>query len=231
MNIERSALGGKFPWQIHLNEWSDLRTVHIDKVNEIIGLASGSKLNMLSKDQLISLVTSKEFSASVPPHLFKMVPTSAHTPKMYSTQVIPSKGQISSNSYSEETKAPVVPNHSIGINGVKYNKVAFNISSYDEHPATAMHRLKLVTAWFDSISSEIMTMNELYNNRKSSRRTGQKERPVLDEELLKVVRSGGNQSWHLMSFSHIRRAVGMYYQIIFVFTFLSLGEPFASISL
>lgn len=215
MNIERSALGGKFPWQIRLSEWNDLRTVHIDKVNEIIGLASGSKLNMLSKDQLISLVTSKEFSPCVPPHLFKMVPMSAQTPKMYSTQIIPPKGPINSNNFSEETKMPVIPSQSIGINGVKYQKVTLNISSYDEHPATAMHRLKLVTAWFDSISSEIMTMNEMYNNKKSPRRSGQKERPVLDEELLKVVRSGGNQSWPLMSFSHIRRAVGRYHETPF----------------
>ena len=39
-------------------EWqhsSSLRTIHIDRVNEILGLASGSKLNMLTKDQLIKL--------------------------------------------------------------------------------------------------------------------------------------------------------------------------------
>eukprot|EP00551_Chaetoceros_affinis_P013122 CAMPEP_0203685356 /NCGR_PEP_ID=MMETSP0090-20130426/48504_1 /ASSEMBLY_ACC=CAM_ASM_001088 /TAXON_ID=426623 /ORGANISM="Chaetoceros affinis, Strain CCMP159" /LENGTH=1241 /DNA_ID=CAMNT_0050554547 /DNA_START=495 /DNA_END=4220 /DNA_ORIENTATION=- len=72
LNLEKSAWGGRFPWQIKVNTWSELRTVHIDKINEIIGLASGSKLNMLTKDQLMQLVTSTEFGPNVPDHLFKM---------------------------------------------------------------------------------------------------------------------------------------------------------------
>ena len=71
LNLEKSAWGGRFPWQIRVNEWNDLRTVHIDKINEIIGLASGSKLNMLTKDQLTQLVSSKEFGPCVP-WLFKL---------------------------------------------------------------------------------------------------------------------------------------------------------------
>ena len=35
------------------NEPIELRTVHVDNVNEIIRLASGSKNNIESKDQLI----------------------------------------------------------------------------------------------------------------------------------------------------------------------------------
>ena len=72
LNLEKSAWGGRFPWQIRVGEWNELRTVHIDKINEIIGLASGSKLNMLTKDQLMQLVSSKEFGPCVPDYLFKM---------------------------------------------------------------------------------------------------------------------------------------------------------------
>lgn len=72
LNIDKSAWGGRFPWQIKVNTPSDLRTVHIDKINEIIGLASGSKLNMLTKEQLMQLVISKEFGPCVPDYLFKM---------------------------------------------------------------------------------------------------------------------------------------------------------------
>jgi len=75
LNIEKDAWNGRFPWQIRVYEWqpgSSLRTIHIDRVNEILGLASGSKLNMLTKEQLIKLVSSKEFAPVVPPTLFKM---------------------------------------------------------------------------------------------------------------------------------------------------------------
>lgn len=72
LNLDKNAWNGRFPWQIKVDTRAELRTVHIDKVNEIIGLASGSKLNMLTKDQLLQLVTSKEFGPCVPPHLFKV---------------------------------------------------------------------------------------------------------------------------------------------------------------
>lgn len=77
LNLEKSAWGGRFPWQIRVNEFAEFRTVHIDKINEIIGLASGSKLNMLTKDQLMSLVSSKEFGPCVPDHLYKMKSTTS----------------------------------------------------------------------------------------------------------------------------------------------------------
>ena len=81
LNLEKDAWNGRFPWQIRVCEWqpgSSLRTIHIDRVNEILGLASGSKLNMLTKDQLTKLVSSKDFAPVVPPCLFKMkVATSA----------------------------------------------------------------------------------------------------------------------------------------------------------
>lgn len=79
-------------------EWqhsSSLRTIHIDRVNEILGLTSGSKLNMLTKDQLIKLVSSKEFAQVVPPSLYKMKPAPAPLPT--STSVVNTSANHSSN--------------------------------------------------------------------------------------------------------------------------------------
>ena len=209
LNIDKSAWGGRFPWQIQVNAWTDLRTVHIDKVNEIIGLASGSKLNMLSKDQLLQLVTSKEFGPCVPPHLFKVKPI---------PQILSAGSETVERAKYSQLEVSGDPNLqsgsragtlASGANGIKYSRTASNLNTADEHPATAMHRLKLVASWFDSCSSQILLMNETFNNRKSSsKKENLKDKAVLDEGIISVMKNCTGQSWPLMSYSHIRRAIG-----------------------
>jgi hypothetical protein len=218
LNIEKSAWAGKFPWQIRLNPWSTLRTVHIDKVNEIIGLASGSKLNMLTKDQLLQLVMSKEFAPCVPPNLYKMKPLVVSHPPSESIVPPPSSptrslqqkstkpNTAASDEHVKSTSSTIV----MGLNsGKKMTRTSNFLSNscYDEHPATAMHRLKLITAWFDTIASEIMTMNELYNGKKLSKNDNAREKVTLDDNLMKYCRGDKADSWPLMTFSHIRKAV------------------------
>ncbi len=185
LNYDKSAWNGRFPWQIKINPWTDLRTVHIDKVNEIIGLASGSKLNMLTKDQLMSLVSSKEFGPSVPSHLYKIKTMNPSNP----LKVPPRKSN----------------------NGIKYNRLRFppKGGNADEHPATALHRLKLVTSWFDSMAGGIVTMNELYNNRITSTMRGHdKQKFVLDDDLLNLVQNcSKDQGWPLLTYAYVRRAI------------------------
>jgi hypothetical protein len=76
MHIDKAAWGGRFPWQIKVQERGPshpkLKTVHIDRVNEILGLVSGSKLNRLTPEQLTKLLCSKEFGPCVPAHLYKV---------------------------------------------------------------------------------------------------------------------------------------------------------------
>jgi len=209
LNIDKAAWNGRFPWQIAVESWTDLRTVHIDKVNEIIGLASGSKLNMLTKDQLISLVNSKEFGPCVPPHLFKIksVPQpSAGVPQAAE------KVKYSQLAGGGEAKVPGANpggSSALGIHGIKYSRTSSNLSAAtDEHPATAMHRLKLVTSWFDAVASEVLIMNETFNNKRSSpKKDTTKEKTVLDDAALSIMKGCVGQSWPLMSYSYVRRAV------------------------
>ncbi len=208
LNLDKSAWNGRFPWQIKVDTWTDLRTVHIDKVNEIIGLASGSKLNMLTKEQLTQLVTSKEFGPCVPPHLFKVKSVPQSSPR---SPQMDEKAKQSEYQEPRDTVAHslIEVNSNVGLNGIKYNRQTSTSSASDEHPATAMHRLKLVTSWFDSLASDVLTMNEVFNRKKSSpRRDGQKESKVLlDENFLGAIKSSLVASWPLMNYSHIRRAV------------------------
>jgi len=216
LNLEKSAWGGRFPWQIRLTSWTDLRTVHIDKVNEIIGLASGSKLNMLTKQQLLHLVTSKEFGPCVPPHLYK---TKAEEEKVSDT--VPTQPNISTqhlavvdtsneterltSSVSLETKkinvklevTRTVP----GENVVKNQRDHSLLFIHDEHPATAMHRLKLITAWFDTFTGEMLNLNEIYNKKKVSKKI------ILDDVLSEVLRKKDSEPWPLMNYNHIRAAI------------------------
>jgi len=204
LNYEKNAWNGRFPWQIKVEPWIDLRTVHIDKVNEIIGLASGSKLNMLTKDQLLSLVTSREFGPCVPPHLFKLKPM----PQPQVLKTVLDVPTLRGENTSQTMNSTVKP--SLGSRGIKYNKAPASIGNNDEHPATAMHRLKLITSWFDSIANQVLTMNEVYNNKKvSPKKDCEKNKAVLDDTIIAAIKScaSSGQSWPLMSFSYVRSAV------------------------
>lgn len=205
LNIDKTAWNGRFPWQIKVNPWNDLRTVHIDKVNEIIGLASGSKLNMLTKDQLAQLVASKEFASCVPSHLFKVKSIPEPSLAAGATKNINNRPNVSEQSIS---RGSTVEGTSIaGTHGIKYTRKSSTHSTTDEHPATAMHRLKLITTWFDSLASQVLLMNELYNDKKPSSRKESKEKTILDQDILGAIASCKGQSWPLMSYSYIRQAV------------------------
>ena len=288
LNIEKDAWNGRFPWQIRVYEWqhsSSLRTIHIDRVNEILGLASGSKLNMLTKDQLIKLVSSKEFAPVVPSSLYKMKPAPAPLPT--STSVVntsanhPSNAAITApanssindganlpsvaskvvsstgNITNQEVVAKNVPTssslpskpskissaetiHSNGTQsnlgsdeGIKFHQQPqfhqFQSSNYhDEHPATAMHRVKLVSAWFDSTANDILTLNETFNSNikktASQSSTSKKDRNLCDD-LNRFVYKGASDAdvytWPLMTFNHIRNGLGKYIdQILIALTFL-----------
>jgi len=221
LNLDRSAWGGRFPWQIKLNEWtSPLRTVHIDKVNEILGLASGSKLNMLTKEQLLKLCMSKEFGPCVPAHLYKIKPTtvsqvqasinsSNSLTSMASSPVLNRNSpppEYSSSSLESKISATAVQVSGLGMNGIKYQQQQLS-NTHDEHPATAMHRLKLITAWFDTVTNEILSMNEIYNSKKQSKKD-QKEKIVLEDELIKLVKSDTSNFWPLMTYGHVHKAIG-----------------------
>jgi hypothetical protein len=210
LNLDRSAWNGRFPWQIKVDSWTDLRTVHIDKVNEIIGLASGSKLNMLTKEQLTQLVTSKEFGPCVPPHLFK-IKSISQQPSSAGPQMNGENEKYSPMQSVEDLGSQVLmveTKYNLGTHTIKYNKAPASPSNNDEHPATAMHRLKLVTSWFDSLASEIVLMNEVFNKKRSSpKREGQKENKIsLDDKVISVIKSCSGQSWPVMSYSLVRRA-------------------------
>jgi len=209
LNIEKSAWAGRFPWQIKVDEYTELRTVHIDKVNEIIGLASGSKLNMLTKDQLVQLVSSKEFGPCVPAYFFKTKSTAAQQ-SLPASSLSEGTLQSSVEKTSDENIADStdIPTRALGINGIKYHNLSWNSDSMDEHPATAMRRLKLVTSWFDNISGEILAMNEIHNNKKSSpKKEKLQDKVTLDEELLTALKNENGQSWPSLNFAHVRKAV------------------------
>lgn len=275
LNIEKDAWNGRFPWQIRVYEWqhsSSLRTIHIDRVNEILGLASGSKLNMLTKDQLIKLVSSKEFAQVVPPSLYKMKPAPAPLPT--STSVVNTSANHSSNaaitgqsssSSNDVTNLPSVSSkvvNSTGNNtnhevvaknvqtssslpskpskisttdsvqsngnqsnlgsdeGIKFHQQPqfhqFQSSNYhDEHPATAMHRVKLVSAWFDSTANDILTLNETFhsNIKKAASQSSitKKDRNLCNDLNRFVYKGTGDAdaySWPLMTFNHIRNGLG-----------------------
>lgn len=200
--------------------------MHIDKVNEIIGLASGSKLNMLTKEQLLQLVLSKEFSPCVPTHLYKMKP--AGTRSSASSVVASSSGAVgvqggssgagvdssleksrvaSSNASTVDTGRMQVSHDgtrasNVGIDSIKNQRGQLLSSIHDEHPATAMHRLKLITAWFDSMTGEILSVNEMYNKKKVSRKV------VVEETLCEVLKNRCGGHWPLMNYSHVRKSVG-----------------------
>mmetsp|Transcript_1047 Transcript_1047/g.1864 ORF Transcript_1047/g.1864 Transcript_1047/m.1864 type:complete len:1315 (+) Transcript_1047:133-4077(+) len=204
LNIDKSAWSGRFPWQIKVNPWDDLRTVHIDKVNEIIGLASGSKLNMLTKDQLVQLVMSKEFGPCVPAHLFKV--------KRVTDSPLTTTPSTNKSIRLQGTDQPIVRsndegNSVVGTHGIKYARNSSALSTTDEHPATAMHRLKLIASWFDSLASQILLMNELYNDEKPSSRKENKEKTVLDQDVLGAIGSCKGEPWPLMTYTYIRDAV------------------------
>mmetsp|Transcript_23081 Transcript_23081/g.34184 ORF Transcript_23081/g.34184 Transcript_23081/m.34184 type:complete len:679 (+) Transcript_23081:1-2037(+) len=216
LNLDKIAWNGRFPWQIKVEAWNELRTVHIDKVNEIIGLASGSKLNMLTKDQLAQLVMSKEFGPCVPPHLFK-VKNVPQTPS--AGQQIPDRSK-----YAQQNSRSGGGSSALGMNGIKYTRIPSTLSSTDEHPATAMHRLKLVTSWFDTMASELLMMNELINNKKPSSKKDSKEKIVLDETIIKALRSCQEDSWPLMSYSHVRRAIADVFDQWLMLAHASVGQ-------
>lgn len=205
LNIDKTAWNGRFPWQIRVEPWSELKTIHIDKVNEIIGLASGSKLNMLTKDQLVHLVESKEFGASVPPSLYK-------------TKSVPQ-----TQKFSQVKDSPVIPttSESVGvaggqmktnIQGIKYSKVVASSTFPEEHPATAMRRLRLVTSWFDSFAGELLYMNEILNGKKpSTKKESTKEKVEADGgDAFRILKKRTDLVWESLSYSYIRRAIGTF---------------------
>jgi len=240
LNLDKSAWGGKFPWQIRVNEWSTLRTVHIDKVNEILGLASGSKLNMLTKDQLIKLVHSKDFGPCLPSSLFKLKPvpvesmsfanalvpqtkelrpitpekaTQLESPLKATMTVSPSDGResrpVSAGSTTNSLSSSTVVTSTVRLKQVQ------TINSYDEHPSTSMHRSKLVTAWFDAFSSEIVNLNDLYNSRRlSQKKETKKDKVVVSEELNKLLKGECVEPWATLSFTQVRQAVGKLYYLM-----------------
>lgn len=219
LNHDKLAWNGRFPWQIKVDAWNELRTVHIDKVNEIIGLASGSKLNMLTKDQLAQLVLSKEFAPCVPPHLFKV----KNVPQT------PSAGlQVSDRSaYTQNPEQKIQSgggSSALGMNGIKYTRIPSTTTSTDEHPATAMHRLKLVTSWFDTMASELLMMNELFNNKKPSSKKDSKDKVVLDDNIIEALRSCRADAWPLMSYSHVRRAIADVFDQWLMLAHTSVGQ-------
>jgi hypothetical protein len=82
------------------------------------------------------------------------------------------------------------------------------MNSYDEHPSAAMHRSKIVTAWFDVFTGEIVTLNELYNNRRSpQKKDGKKEKNVSDD-LSKILKSECIEPWPTLSFTQVRQILG-----------------------
>jgi len=219
LNLDKVAWNGRFPWQIKVDAWNELRTVHIDKVNEIIGLASGSKLNMLTKDQLAQLVLSKEFAPCVPPNLFK-VKTVPQTPS--AGLQVPDRSK-----YTQHPQHKIQSgggSSALGMNGIKYTRIPSTMSSTDEHPATAMHRLKLVTSWFDTMASELLMMNELFNNKKPSSKKDSKDKVLLDDTIIEALRSSRADSWPLMSYSHVRRAIADVFDQWLMLAHVSVGQ-------
>jgi hypothetical protein len=226
LNIDKSAWGGRFPWQIKVNRWDDLRTVHIDKVNEIIGLASGSKLNMLTKEQLAQLVMSKEFGPCVPAHLFKV--------KRVSESPLTTAPTSNKNNRVHVTDHTIIRssdegNSVVGTHGIKYARNSTMSTTTDEHPATAMHRLKLIASWFDSLASQILLMNELYNDEKPSSRKESKEKTVLDQDVLGAIGSSKGEPWPLMTYTYIRDAVADIFDQWLIYSHASVSKTGTSV--
>ena len=207
--------------------------MHIDKVNEILGLASGSKLNMLTKDQLVKLVHSKEFGPCVPSYLHKLKPApveamsfaDALVPQVKEGRPITPEKKLSADSPPKATltlspsddqharpgSAFSTTNSSLGsgmVANAKRPKQVQAMSSNDEHPSTAMHRSKLVTAWFDTFSGDIVALNDLYNSRRSSQKKESKKDKNISEEVSKLVKGECVEPWAPLTFTHVRQAVG-----------------------
>ena len=221
LNLDPSAWGGKFPWQIRINEWTTLRTVHIDKVNEILGLAAGSKLNMLTKDQLLKLVHSKEFGSCLPSSLFKQIPAPVEQ-MSFASAVVPQNKEGRPNSpYNEGTSPKMMTTHSLSASGTSIStsksvnltnptkpRLVQVMNSNDEHPSTAMHRSKLVTAWLDTYSGEIVVLNEMYNSKGTPQKKETKREKNVSDDLSKLVKSDFVGPWPTLSFAEVRQAVG-----------------------
>ena len=230
---------------------------------------------MLTKDQLIKLVSSKEFAQVVPPSLYKMKPAPAPLPT--STSVVNTSANHSSNaaitgqsssSSNDVTNLPSVSSKVVNSTGnntnqevvaknvqtssslpIKPSKISttdsvqsngnqsnlgsdegikfhqqpqfhqFQSSNYhDEHPATAMHRVKLVSAWFDSTANDILTLNETFhsNIKKAASQSSitKKDRNLCNDLNRFVYKGTGDAdaySWPLMTFNHIRNGLGKYF--------------------
>jgi len=83
MNLEKEAWGGKFPWQIRVKRVGPgdpkPKKVPLDQLNEILGLEKGSKLNKLTREQVVKLLTSKAYSSTIPHHFYKVIPATTAT--------------------------------------------------------------------------------------------------------------------------------------------------------
>mmetsp|Transcript_15781 Transcript_15781/g.23431 ORF Transcript_15781/g.23431 Transcript_15781/m.23431 type:complete len:648 (-) Transcript_15781:297-2240(-) len=208
---------------------------------------------MLTKDQLLKLMMSKEFGPCVPSHLYKVRPA-ASPPLLASRAVAPSfvplstKSQESKRVSSHVVDSPVAPSRGLSMLpnnmgstdsavgagvGNTYHAPSDNILQYqhnlftpenmlcEEHPAAAMHRLKLISSWFDSMATVIQTLNTEYNNVQTGQQTTdartdhqqqqsqQKEQFFVDEinRLMKTTHLGNSVSWPWMSYNHIRKGV------------------------
>lgn len=233
LNLDPSAWGGKFPWQIRINEWSELRTVHIDEVNEILGLAAGSKLNMLTKDQLVKLVHSKEFGPCLPACMYKLKPASVELLSFANALALQSKeGQPTSpeKTATVEFLTKVTPKISpcddrdirpVSASGTSNALVGAGalpnatrpkpvqaMNSNDEHPSTAMHRSKLITAWFDTFTGEIVILNDLYNSKPSSQKKETKREKNISDDLSKILKGECTEPWAALTLAQVRQAVG-----------------------
>jgi hypothetical protein len=229
LNLDPSAWGGKFPWQIRINEWTTLRTVHIDKVNEILGLAAGSKLNMLTKDQLIKLVHSKEFGPCVPSSVYKLKPAPVELMSFANALVPQNKEGVSTPpetspkvtaTLSPSDDREIRPVNTSGISNATTRqepltnatrpKLVQAVNSNDEHPSTAMHRSKLITAWFDTFSGEIVVLNELYNSKRAPQKKETKREKNISDDLSKLLKGECVEPWATLTFAHVRQAVGTF---------------------
>ena len=52
-------------------------------------------------------------------------------------------------------------------------------------------------------------MNEIYNSKKQSKKD-QKEKIVLEDELIKLVKSDTSNFWPLMTYGHVHKAIGTF---------------------
>jgi len=166
---------------------------------------------MLTKEQLLQLVGSKEFGASVPPSLYKMksVPQSQKMTQVKDSPVmLPTSDSVGMAGERLNANAQ----------GVKYSKVGTSSTLLEEHPATAMRRLRLVTSWFDSFAGELLYINEILNGKKpSTKKESTKDKVEIDGgETLRSLRKRADLLWEPLSYTYIRRAIGMYFVSFFI---------------